>query len=628
MCEKDLIRKAIRPIFAIAMALALVLSTFMPRAFAADAKAEVSGRMYIFDKASHYEFSDTKKYSTTDKNNTYGNFFIGGNVENVTTKDEIPAYEVGDGSLKLFYNYGDTLLKAKEDSWHIVEDKDKKINDIKLGDKILTGAIILQTSKDRMNWVNVAKITDAFNKTPIRTRPIYETKDVELINGCYYRLIVAYEMGVKTEDKKILFINRDKHDYKKCAEIYEFYAYSDTGSENTEESRENYKLGSKVRVADFDTYAGEKSIGKADPHYGWDLGDFFVSGYTDKIENANGNTVFLKNVGDKVTLWFRLNQDINKLNGNDKLSITADREGSDQYFETPTMDFGRGVLIFRYTDYKNEKAEPTIYTNYLESNTSLGSDTKVSIFEEGDYEVALDYEITDNRLIDKKGHYRIFFNFSVRNGNCMVYPFDLETGSELTNKAVTENGFYLDLAKSRYLKVHLKRETLKEGADGLVEDTRFNGPARDGAKYTDEGIYTITVSNQYTGQSTAKKIYVGSNKVLKSHMTTGLDISEINKLVDEGAEISDDGNIKLNSSQESVEETINENDEKDFNTLAENPSEDIAVSPNKKQERDFAPLIIIGTGACILGGFFWYLFKKKDKKKKAGDKKKDQGDEK
>ena len=242
--------------------------------------------------------------------------------------------------------------------------------------------------------------------------------------------------------------------------------------------------------------------------------------------------------------------------------------------------------------------------------------------------MALDYEITDNRLIDKKGHYRIFFNFSVRNGNCMVYPFDLETGSELTNKAVTENGFYLDLAKSRYLKVHLKRETLTEGADGLVEDTRFNGPARDGAKYTDEGIYTITVSNEYTGQSTVKKIYVGSNKILKSHMATGLDISEINKLVDEGAKISDDGNIKLNSSQESVEKTINENDEKDFNTPGENPNEAMTDSSNEKDDRDFPLPIIIGIGACILGGFFWYLFKKKDKKKKAEDKKKDQGDEK
>ena len=112
---------------------------------------------------------------------------------------------------------------------------------------------------------------------------------------------------------------------------------------------------------------------------------------------------------------------------------------------------------------------------------------------------------------------------------------------------MTENGFRLDLAKSRYLKVNIKREVLKDSADGLVEDTRFNGPAKDGAQYTDEGIYTITVTNEYTGQFTVKKIYVGTNNVLRAHMTTGLSIPEINNLVAQGATISDDGTIQFAS---------------------------------------------------------------------------------
>ena len=127
----------------------------------------------------------------------------------------------------------------------------------------------------------------------------------------------------------------------------------------------------------------------------------------------------------------------------------------------------------------------------------------------------------------------------------MVYPFDLVTGDELTNSSMTENGFRLDLAKSRYLKVIVKREMLADSADGLVEDTRFNGPAKDGAEYKDEGIYTITVSNQYTGQLTEKKIYVGTNNVLRAYMTTGLSIPEINDLVAQGATINNDGTIQL-----------------------------------------------------------------------------------
>ena len=130
----------------------------------------------------------------------------------------------------------------------------------------------------------------------------------------------------------------------------------------------------------------------------------------------------------------------------------------------------------------------------------------------------------------------------------MVYPFDLATGSEIANSSMTENGFYLDLAKSRYLKVNLKREVLKDSTDGLVEDTRFNGPAEDGAEYTTEGIYTITVRNEYTNVATEKKIYVGTNSILKAHVTTGLSIPEINNLVAEGATISNDGLITLASS--------------------------------------------------------------------------------
>ena len=625
MSTKDSIPTGIKRTVALLTATVLVFSTFTLTAFATAAKTEVSGRIYEFGKDSHYEFSETKEISETGNSNTYGTFSISGEVSDVTTKDGIPAYEVTEGNLKFFYNYGDTLLNADEDSWHLIEDKSKKVDDLKLDENILKGAIILQTSTDRLNWVDVVSMTDAFNKAPIRTESIYETKDVQLINGCYYRLVVAYKLRIRTEDSNILFINTDKFDYKKCAEVYEFYAYTDTSDANTGASNETYNLGSKVRVADFDSYSGEETITKDDAHYGWDLGDFFVSGYTDEVEGSDGNMVFLKNVGDKVTLWFRLNQDINKLNGNEKLSITADGTGSDQYFETPTMDFGRGTLIIRYTDHNNIKAEPTIYTNYLEANTSVGADTKVQLFEEGDYEVALDYQITDDQLIDKTGHYRIFFKFSIRNGNCMVYPFDVATGSELMNSSMTENGFRLDLAKSRYLKVNLKREMLTESADGLVEDTRFNGPARDGAEYTDEGIYTITVTNEYTGQFTVKKIYVGTNNVLRAHMTTGLSIPEINNLVDQGATIADDGTIQLATIVHTTPEPDETEETKEPTTTPENSTEYVTTPSEEEPDSGFPLPVFIAIGAGILCAISIPVLKKRQTKSAPVEEQNDQG---
>ena len=553
--EKKMLIQRTKRVTVLFVAMLTILCSLQLTVFAESGKTEVTGKIYEFEKDSHYEFHDGGESKETGNGNTYGTFCISGNITSVSEKSDVPSYEVSDGNLKFYYNHGDTMLNADVDEWHLVNDKSKKVADMKLSSDIMKGAIIVQTSKDRKNWVDVETICNAFSDSPIRTSSIYITTDVQLINGCYYRVVVVYELSIRTEDSNFLFINTDKYDYKKYAEVYEFYAYTNSGETNVADPNQTYSLGTKVRAKNFDGYFGEKLIDKNDIHYGWDLGNFFVSGYTDEVTDADGNMVFLKNVGDKVTLWFNLNQNINGLNGKKNLSITADTEGYDQYFETPKMDFGRGVLIIRYTAYNNVKAEPTIYTNYLKANAAVGADTKVQLFEEGDYEVALDYEITSDELIDKVGHYRIFFKFSVRNGNCMVYPFDVKTGSELTNSSMTENGFRLDLAKSRYLKINLKRETLKGSADGLVEDTRFNGPAKDGAEYTDEGIYTITVSNEYTGQFTTKKIYVGTNNILRAYMTTGLSIPEINNLVDNGATISDDGTIQLATVKPAEEST-------------------------------------------------------------------------
>lgn len=127
----------------------------------------------------------------------------------------------------------------------------------------------------------------------------------------------------------------------------------------------------------------------------------------------------------------------------------------------------------------------------------------------------------------------------------MVYPFDVVTGAELTNSSITENGFYLDLAKSRYLNIDIKKEVRKEGAEGLTEDVRFNKPAKDGEQYTDEGIYTITVSNVYTNQTTTKVIYVGTDDVLKAHVTTGLSIADVEYQLSMGATVAEDGTLIL-----------------------------------------------------------------------------------
>lgn len=317
------------------------------------------------------------------------------------------------------------------------------------------------------------------------------------------------------------------------------------------ESGQRYYLGEAVNAGRDTGYSEDSAIGKDDIHYSWELGRFLVSDYTRVIDEGDA-PVFLKNVGDEITLSFILQQDINQLNGNADVTIDADPNGYDQRLGVSQQNFGRGTLIIRYTDYQNNRREPTVYTNYLDG-VSQDADTVVKTFEEGDYEVVLDYSIKNVNhgrlpwlnveIFPGVTDYTMRFAFKVRNGNCMVYPFDVETGDELTNTAFTENGFRLDLARSRYLDVDVKKEILADNGNELVSDTRFNKPARDGEEFTDEGVYTFTVANRYTDQSTTKMVYVGTDPVLKAHVTTGESVSDIKALLDDGATICEDGTI-------------------------------------------------------------------------------------
>lgn len=501
------------------LALSFIIFCILPlQAFADENEVGIAGSVYEFGDSDHYEFDETKGATGTSADNTYGSFSVSGDLTPDTSAEGIPSFLVNSGQISLTYSYTDVLLNVKEEEWHLVDDKTKDVNDIKLDTNIKCGAVILQTSKDGKKWVDDVALTDAFKKTPNQNDPFYETKSTQLANGCYYRVIVVYKLGRKVGQNKVLFVTKDEYEYKKYAEVYEFYLH-DTSADKQVDISLQKNLGEMVKTENDKGYSGEKELGIKDPHYGWELGQFFVSGYTRETKDDNGNPVFLKNVGDQITLWFNLKQDINQLNGDEILSIADENKGYDQFFQTPKIDMGRGTLIIRYTDEQGVKHDPEIYTNFLEANSTTSADTIVRLFEEGDYEVALDYRIkkTPRKLknievIPEYTDYRISFNYSVRNGNCMVYPFDVLTGDELSDGAVTPNGFKLDMAKSRYLTIDVQRSVINNGPNGPVEDVRFKRPAKDGDEYTDEGIYTFSVKNLYTGESTTKTIYVGDKK--------------------------------------------------------------------------------------------------------------------
>lgn len=539
------------------MALILVVGNAAMFPISVDAASNtiaLDGTKYAIKKNSNYVLSDATTYTAVTKNNAYGELTITGDMSSIADVDGYHSYMVNDGVVTISYAIDETKLLAGDEEWHLCSDSTKKVDNTELDRKVAKGAVILQASIDGSNWITETYQTDIFSDSTLSV-DFYSTADIQQLNGCYYRVIVAYELEKKTGDS--WFFGKDEHEYGRYAEEYTFYLIdSESNAANTANPAQNPKknLGTVKKTGKDCGFSGEREIDLKDPHYGWDIGTFFVNGYTRNLE-VDKTPVFLKNVGDTVTLWFNLKQDINCLNGSNRYVISEDKNGYDQYFGVEKTNFGHGTLIIRYTDFENVKSDPIIYTDFLAANARTGANTRVQLFEEGNYEVALDYEIADTKGVDTYTNYRIYFTFQIRNGNCMVYPFDINTGAELSDSAITENGFRLDMARSRYLNIDVKKSTIAVGNDGLVsEDVRFNRPAKDGESYSDEGIYTFSVKNIYTGDTTTKILYVGTNKYLRALSKNKLTIKELNDYIRDGYTIESSGRLTAPPEPEIIEE--------------------------------------------------------------------------
>lgn len=605
--------------------------------YAADGKEILTGKTYELGEKDEYEINKAEEIP-----DNASRFYLKGNISEVSTKNGFVSYAVDSGNLKIMVDkeFGTALFTPKkEQDWHVITDKTKIVDSTKLTENIGSGAVVIQTSKDGKTWINVDTETDIYNKMDtLNERTIngeqinafYETTNVQITTGCYYRIIVAYKLERTVDPSKVLFVEIKNTEKKGRLEIYEFYAYNPNVNQVEElDTADAYEFSDVYRVDSQDGFKNPTAIKSDDPHNDWTLGKFYISGYTD-VAYDDDIPVFLKVPGDKAALWFNLEQVLDKCNGRTDIKVEYISSGSDIYFGTPTIDdFGRGALIIRKTD-KNNKKERYIYTNYLEASATVGANTRVDLFEEGDYEVALDYQLHYDKpfvfgtTTTKTLTYRVFFKFKVRNGDISAFIRDVDTNQFITNANVAKNGFYIDVANSQYLSLSIKREVLSESLDGLVEDTKFFGVAKEGRHYTDEGIYTVTVKNLATGDSVEKRVYVGDSDILKAHMVTGISISEINERLATGAVIDENGYISdyvPETNEEDIETESEETTEIESTTEEtsddEKDTEKIDKVENDEQEENKKDGLVLPVVVAIVAVLGITLFLRKKKKSDA-----------
>lgn len=629
-----------------AVLIALILLSLLPctnakPVFAEDGEFSVNGDIYSYDKKSDYEVQS----GTSRKESGIGNLKISGKAASEGEVGDYQKINVSEGNIKISYDFDKDSISKADSDWYVISDGSKNAWGEKLDDDIKRGAVIVQSSFDGKKWIKTSEITDFFEGN---SHQVYETKDTQTINGCYFRIIVVYKETIKKGTDKILFVKKNDYDYRKVAEVYRLFVVNENQKKKSNTSPDvipRQELGNLVNAGD-NGYSEKNKIDAKDVHYGWSLGTFIVNGYSQMDGKANHNPVFLKNVGDQVTLWFKLNQNIDQLNGDDALSISNDKNGYDEYFQTDRSNrgTGRGMLVVRYTDSQNHKYDPVVYTDYLAACSTTSADTRISLNQEGYYEVALDYEIKSSprkvgpvNILPSHHNYRLSFDFSVHNGNVMLYTFDSNTGSELFNGKITPNGFRVDMAKSNDLEAFVNRINVVANDIGVVtEDDRGTKPIKDGETYTDQGIYKLSVKNTYTKKELKKTIYVGNNAIIKCLAETGLSVEDLNKVLKDGYRISDTGllikpSVQQMSSEHIIADAANkkeldsEAEEKEIEGLDVQNDDNVRVNQGKKVSSNAASMLI--TLLILIVAFVIIVTSIKGRQKKKDDEKEDNDDD-
>ena len=513
----------------------------------------LDGMLYVYGEKSEFQLSgfSTAVYTATNttEHQPIGILSITGEFTQIANHNGIKSYIVNSNNIDIKYKFDTSRLSSDSNKteWHLTKDKAKTVNGVDLGGKNKSGAILVQSSFDGSNWCDDVILTNQFTKKASSEKDLYSTNDVQLLNGCYYRIVIAYKMEKKVGSSLTIAGHdlKDKKAYERIEEVYEFYAENkDKVDESIRKHDENDYYFDDFIGTD-DEYYKERDINLKDPHYGEKIGGFAVKGFT-SFDKSSDIIKFEKTGNDRIAITFDLYQDnINKLFGNKDLKINNDT-ANDKSLQIKNQKFKQGALIINFTTTNNQKKDPIIYTNFLAACTTTKANTAVYLFEEGKYDITLDYEILDiSKTPDKKTNYKIHFQFEVSNGNSKVFFKDSTNATFLNNNDITENGFTLDFANSKKLKANVEyyKYTMND-SNQLSESLVQNSSAADGDKFTKSGKYVITITAD-TGTESVFTLYVTSSddKYALAVTREGCDLAEVNRKLKEGYKINSDGTM-------------------------------------------------------------------------------------
>jgi len=220
MCKKRIVLGVLSITFVSLLGIALTAM----RTDASSQNHDVPVACYELDKGNDYDFSSATpvdKMSFGGK--SLGTFSISGSINDTSVYSEEIAYGVDAGSISFSYSYSGNLLDEKADN-HLVSDKTEKLNGEKLDVNILKGVLLVQKSSDGVTWESAASpVVNFFETNPSGKDSFYTTSGTDIVQGKYFRVIVAYKTEVKTGESSFLWWDYDNTKTFRNVEVYEFY---------------------------------------------------------------------------------------------------------------------------------------------------------------------------------------------------------------------------------------------------------------------------------------------------------------------------------------------------------------------------------------------------------------------
>ena len=168
-----------------------------------------------------------------------------------STDVQNPIYVVNTGSSVQFslLNITDYINIRSDFAWKLADDGTSKIGMYDWKKKIGVGAIMVQKSDNGTVWTNVYSNTNVLADYNQNIKNFYSARRDDLNEGSYYRVIIAYKMTRKKEQKNFLFIDTSSWENSWKTEIYEFFIIADEAAataENPNYSAINGDNGSSV----------------------------------------------------------------------------------------------------------------------------------------------------------------------------------------------------------------------------------------------------------------------------------------------------------------------------------------------------------------------------------------------